>query len=150
MKHTAVLPSPVGNLRLEWSDDALTALSFTDEEPVGELFGIGAQTAQELSEYFAGVRSVFTVALAPEGTVFQKNIWQALAGIPYGKTMSYRQVAQAAGYGASYARAAGSAIGANGIVILLPCHRVVREDGKIGGFTGGVCKKQTLLALERR
>jgi AraC family transcriptional regulator of adaptative response/methylated-DNA-[protein]-cysteine methyltransferase len=106
------------------------------------------QVKAELKEYFAGNLKNFKVPLVYPGTPFQEDIWNELRKIPYGKTISYIELAQRAGYpGAS--RAAGTANGMNRIAIIIPCHRVVNKSGKLGGYGGGVWRKQWLLDLER-
>ncbi len=105
--------------------------------------------AEELEEYTQGKRKVFDLPLYIKGTDFQKRVWQALLSIPYGKTWSYKQLAQAAGSPKGY-RAAGSANGANNFTIVIPCHRVIAHNGSLGGYGGGLENKKALLALEKR
>jgi AraC family transcriptional regulator of adaptative response/methylated-DNA-[protein]-cysteine methyltransferase len=106
------------------------------------------QLKAELKEYFAGNLKNFKVPLVYPGTPFQVDVWNELRKIPYGQTISYIELAQRAGYtGAS--RAAGTANGMNRIAIIIPCHRVVNKSGKLGGYGGGVWRKQWLLDLER-
>ena len=99
----------------------------------------------QLQEYFAGTRKVFDLPLAPQGTAFQKRVWEALQSIPYGQTRSYAWLAQQVG---SVARAVGAANGANPIAIVIPCHRVIGADGSLTGYAGGLHRKRRLLALE--
>lgn len=102
----------------------------------------------ELQQYFAGRLREFTVGLTAPGTPFEDRVWKALRTIPYGETWSYERLAQAVGSpGAS--RAVGSANGRNRISILIPCHRVVNKDGRLGGYGGGLWRKEALLHLER-
>jgi methylated-DNA-[protein]-cysteine S-methyltransferase len=102
---------------------------------------------QELSEYFAGKRRSFDVALAPEGTDFQKTVWAALTKVPYGQTRSYGE--QAASIGNPKAvRAVGAANGRNPIGIVIPCHRVIGSNGALTGYAGGLRNKEFLLKLE--
>jgi AraC family transcriptional regulator of adaptative response/methylated-DNA-[protein]-cysteine methyltransferase len=103
---------------------------------------------RELEEYFAGRRRAFTLPLAPAGTPFQERVWKALEKIPYGETRSYEDIARALGDRRAV-RAVGSANGQNRILILIPCHRVVNKDGRLGGYAGGLRRKEFLLALER-
>lgn len=106
------------------------------------------QLQSELDQYFAGTLRAFTVPLVFPGTRFQRKVWEGLLAIPYGETRSYEEMAATAGSpGAS--RAAGTANGMNRIAILIPCHRVVNKDGKLGGYGGGLWRKQKLLDLER-
>jgi AraC family transcriptional regulator of adaptative response/methylated-DNA-[protein]-cysteine methyltransferase len=103
----------------------------------------------ELDAYFAGVLHAFTVPLQYPGTPFQQQVWGQLQQIPYGETWSYEALAQAIGNPGAV-RAVGTANGQNRIAILIPCHRVVNKDGRLGGYGGGLWRKQALLDLERR
>ncbi len=105
------------------------------------------ETKKQLQEYFANKRKVFDLPLAPAGTAFQPQVWQALRAIPYGKTISYG--AQAAMLGdKNKARAVGMANGLNPISIIVPCHRVIGANGLLTGFGGGLAAKEYLLNLE--
>ena len=106
------------------------------------------QAKLQLDDYFAGHRPSLHVPLHPFGTDFQLRVWQALLEIPYGETRSYLEVAQRVGNPRGV-RAVAQAIGANGIGILIPCHRVIGCDRSLTGFTGGLDKKSYLLELER-
>ena len=103
----------------------------------------------ELNEYFAGARTEFTLPLAPHGTPFQRDVWRAIAAIPYGETAAYRDLASRIGRPASI-RAAGAATGRNPLSIVVPCHRVVGSAGSLTGYAGGIERKSRLLALESR
>ncbi len=106
------------------------------------------QAAVELSEYFAGHRTRFELALEPAGTPFQRAVWEAIASVPYGETIAYRDLAARAGRPACI-RAAGAATGRNPLSIVIPCHRIVGVDGSLTGYAGGLPRKRSLLALER-
>jgi AraC family transcriptional regulator of adaptative response/methylated-DNA-[protein]-cysteine methyltransferase len=139
-------------------------LEFTDRRTlkaqvcaIGKLFGMPAvprRTAhldlleQELSGYFAGSLRRFSIPLIYPGTPFQQRVWTELLRIPYGKTRSYEELATAAGTPGAQ-RAVGSANGRNRIAIVIPCHRVINKSGKLGGYGGGLPRKQFLLELER-
>ncbi len=101
----------------------------------------------ELTDYFAGERREFTVPLVPRGTPFELATWQALREIPYGETRSYGDIARAIGNDGAV-RAVGSANGRNRLAIVIPCHRVVNANGKLGGYGGGLWRKRRLLDLE--
>ena len=103
---------------------------------------------RQLDDYFAGKRKVFDIPLHPVGTDFQLRVWNALLDIPYGETRSYMEIAQGIG-NPKGVRAVAQAIGANGIGILIPCHRVIGTNRSLTGFTGGLEKKEFLLELER-
>jgi len=101
----------------------------------------------QLDEYFRGLRRSFDLPLRPEGTPFQRSVWQVTSAIPYGETRSYAEVARAVG-AARAARAVGAALSANPIPILIPCHRVVRSDGSPGGYSPDPRIKGMLLRFE--
>ncbi len=101
----------------------------------------------QLDEYFAGQRKTFDLPLLPVGTDFQRRVWAALLEIPYGQTCSYKDIALRVG-NVKGVRAVAGAIGANGLSIVIPCHRVVGSDRSLTGFAGGLAAKKTLLALE--
>ena len=106
------------------------------------------QTRRELYEYFAGKRRDFTIPLDYPGTPFETKVWDELLRIPYGETRSYEQLAKITSSKGAV-RAVGSANGRNRIAIVIPCHRVVNKSGALGGYGGGLWRKQTLLALEQ-
>jgi AraC family transcriptional regulator of adaptative response/methylated-DNA-[protein]-cysteine methyltransferase len=107
-----------------------------------------ARLRTELREYFSGERRDFTVPLVYPGTPFQVKVWNALRAIPFGETISYEELARRVGSPAGQ-RAVGHANGQNPLAILIPCHRVVNKDGKLGGYGGGLWRKRLLLGLER-
>jgi methylated-DNA-[protein]-cysteine S-methyltransferase len=149
-------PSPVGTLLLVASDKGLRALLWEHETServrVGQTIEDSTHptlqlTIRELDEYFAGKRKSFTVPLDPMGTDFQLQVWQALRRIPYGETRSYGQQAQMIG-APKAARAVGAANGKNPISIIVPCHRVIGQNGALTGFGGGLPAKEKLLQME--
>ena len=103
--------------------------------------------ARALREYFEGERTRFDLPVAPEGTAFQRSVWEQLRTIPFGATWTYGQLAQRLGRPGA-ARAVGAANGANPISIVIPCHRVIGSDGSLTGYGGGMRRKQALLELE--
>ncbi len=102
----------------------------------------------ELRSYFAGALTRFSVPVVTPGTSFQQRVWSELLRIPYGETRSYEDVARAVG-AVSAPRAVGRANGSNRIAIVVPCHRVVNKDGKLGGYGGQLWRKEALLRIER-
>jgi methylated-DNA-[protein]-cysteine S-methyltransferase len=148
------IDSPIGRLLLAGDGDGLIRLSFqSGPRPLRPADGWIAEPAPleapvaQLTEYFAGRRRTFDLRLAPRGTEFQRRVWRALSDIPYGKTISYGELARRIGSpGAS--RAVGLANGANPLPIVVPCHRVIGADGTLTGFGGGLPIKRKLLALE--
>jgi methylated-DNA-[protein]-cysteine S-methyltransferase len=105
------------------------------------------QATRELAEYFGGERKCFEIALAPEGTAFQRSVWKAISTVGFGKTLTYSELARRAGCTGS-ARAAGAATGRNPLTIIVPCHRIVGSSGSLTGYAGGLERKRALLALE--
>lgn len=105
------------------------------------------KTINELNEYFAWKRKEFTIPILFTGTDFQKQVWNALLTIPYGKTKSYSELSKIL-YKEKAVRAVASAVGANGISIIVPCHRIIGLTGKMTGYAGGLKTKNKLLKLE--
>lgn len=103
--------------------------------------------AQQLREYLDGKRQVFDLALAPRGTPFQLRVWSEIALIPFGKTITYTELARRVG-AADAMRAVGAATGRNPHSIIVPCHRVIGSDGTLTGYAGGLDRKRRLLELE--
>ena len=161
---TAWIESPLGPLLAGATSKGICLLEFTDRRMLDAQFAslrrlfkcaivpgenrFILQLKKELKEYFNGSRKKFTVPLIFPGTDFQQKIWAELQRIPYGKTLSYEELAKQAGSPAAQ-RAAGHANGLNRISILIPCHRVVNKNGGLGGYGGGIWRKQKLLQLEK-
>lgn len=141
-----VMASPVGPLTIEGDETAITALHFGDLGSAGTA-PLLREAQKQLEEYFRQQRRTFTLPLRFQGTPFQGRVWAALAEIPWGQTIPYRQLAELAGSPKGF-RAAGNANGKNPLPILLPCHRVIAADGSLGGYSGGLAIKSALLALE--
>ncbi|MQS11695.1 methylated-DNA--[protein]-cysteine S-methyltransferase [Streptomyces kaniharaensis] len=109
-----------------------------------------AEPVAQLTAYFAGERTGFDLPLAPAGTEFRQRIWAALDKIPFGETVTYGQLADLAGESPRAVRAVGGAVGANPLLIVRPCHRVLGANGSLTGFAAGVDRKRWLLELESR
>lgn len=107
-----------------------------------------AEVIRQITAYFAGQLTVFTLELAPQGTEFQQRVWRALDSVRYGTTMTYGQLAAQLGVPRDRIQAVGAAIGANPLAIIRPCHRVIGSDGSMRGYAGGVERKQQLLVYE--
>jgi methylated-DNA-[protein]-cysteine S-methyltransferase len=107
-----------------------------------------AEVIRQLTAYFDGELTVFSLDLAPQGTAFQQRIWTALDSVEYGTTTTYGQLAAQLGVPRDRIQALGAAIGANPLAIIRPCHRVIGSDGGMRGYAGGVERKQRLLAHE--
>ncbi len=152
--HTNIA-SPVGPLLLAASDDGMHLIEFhAPRHPMRRNAhwqegdnALLRMARRQLDEYFAGERRQFELPLAPQGTSFQCEVWQTLAAIPYGETISYAQLAQRVGK-PSAVRAVGAANGRNPLPLVLPCHRVIGSDGSLTGFGGGLPTKQFLLQME--
>jgi methylated-DNA-[protein]-cysteine S-methyltransferase len=144
--------SPVGELLLTADGDALTGLYMDvrrgrlEPGPRREL-PLFAEAEAQLGAYFAGELVDFDLPLAPRGSPFQLEVWEALRGIPYGETISYRELALRVGRPGA-ARAVGAANGRNPIGIVVPCHRVIGSNGTLTGYAGGIDRKRRLLELE--
>lgn len=141
------LDSPVGVLRLEAADGKLRAIALTDKAGEDAPDPATDRAAAELMEYFDGKRTEFTVETAPQGTPFQLAVWKKLAQLPFGKVVTYGDLARTIGR-PSACRAVANAVGKNPLLIVFPCHRVVAANG-LGGFSGGISVKRALLRLEQ-
>jgi methylated-DNA-[protein]-cysteine S-methyltransferase len=107
-----------------------------------------ADVRRQLDEYFAGERRAFDLRYATSGTAFQERVWAAVSAIPYGTTTTYGRLAEVVGAPRDRIRAVGAAVGANPLLILRPCHRVIGADGSLTGYAAGVERKHFLLTLE--
>ena len=147
---TGYYHSPIGVLELKATENALVELIISSKESVTNSASnsIIQDAIEQLTEYFAGKRKTFSIPLAPSGTPFQQQVWTQLQNIPYGKTISYAQLAQMVD-NPKACRAVGSANGKNPIPIIIPCHRVITSNGGLGGFAYGLDMKKWLLELEQ-
>ncbi len=159
--YTCTVETPLGAMTAAAEQDALIGLWFIGQrhypaasahwmnDPAQPVF---ASLRLALARYFAGEQESEDVPLAPLGTSFQMAVWDALRRIPYGRTVTYgdlaREIARARGLGSMSAQAIGGAVGHNPITILIPCHRVVGADGSLTGYAGGLDRKEALLQLE--
>ena len=162
MQYTSHYRSPIGNILLAADEVGLTGLWFEgqkyfalylDKEHEEKEIPIFEKAKKWLDIYFAGKEPDFTVPLHFTGTDFQNEVWEILCAIPYGRTMTYgeiaKQVAAKKVLPRMSAQAVGGAVGHNGISILVPCHRVVGANGSLTGYAGGIDKKIKLLQLEK-
>ncbi len=152
--HFTTMPSPIDDLMLAAEGDHLVGLAMlphpepgpdwerVDDDPVL------VEARRQLESYFAGERTDFDLALQPEGTAFQRQVWAALVEIPYGQTISYGELARRIG-NPQASRAVGLANGRNPIAVIVPCHRVIGANGSLTGYGGGLGRKQVLLSLEQ-
>ncbi len=135
--------SPLGPIYLTVNDGALISLGYSAQQSDDGTDEAGGQ----LQEYFSGNRVNFDLRVRPEGTLFQKQVWEEMQKIPFGETVTYAELAKRVGRPEAW-RAVANACGKNPIVIVIPCHRVVGSYGKLGGYSGGIDKKQWLLQHE--
>lgn len=147
-------PCPLGWFTLETSIDAnqqevVTALNFSDdiERPSAPATPLQQEACRQLDQYFSGSRQQFTLPLAPQGTAFQQQVWQALLRIPHGEHCSYKAIAEQIN-NPKAVRAVGLANSRNPIALLIPCHRVIGASGKLVGYAGGIERKAWLLEHE--
>jgi methylated-DNA-[protein]-cysteine S-methyltransferase len=148
------MPSPVGTLLLVADSEGVRHIRFERERHAlrheRDWQRDRARLAflrEQLEQYFAGVRRVFELPLAPRGSPFQLRVWAALGAVPFGSTVSYSEIARRIGDPGSV-RAVGAANGRNPLPIAVPCHRVIGVDGSLVGFGGGLERKRWLLAHE--
>ena len=144
----------IGTVRIVERGQSIVRLDLGPKAPFEPLEGVVEQQTpllqrafKQLEEYLAGTRESFDLPLAPEGTPFQRKVWDALLQIPYGQTRSYRQIAEAVDSPRGF-RAVGMANNRNPIAVFIPCHRVVGADGSMVGYGGGLPIKEALLKLE--
>lgn len=152
MRKRKTIQSPLGPLTLVEEDGALVQLAF-DGYTVLESEEVDSpllrEAERQLASYFAGQLQVFSLPLCTKGTPFQEKVWCALQKIPYGETRTYGELAAMIGQPTA-ARAVGGANHRNPLAIIIPCHRVVAAHGGLGGYGGGLDKKQWLLVLEEK
>ena len=148
MQNKFYYKSPIGILEIELRNDTIQRLRVVEScSNISERSGYFEEVAKQLDEYFAGKRTKFELNISPKGTAFQKKVWAELLKIPYGKTKSYQEIAEAVGK-PNAQRTVGSACNKNPILLIIPCHRVISKTGKLTGFACGLKKKEVLLDLE--
>lgn len=146
---TALIQTPLGIAKLEGDVHGITALTILNgDEKLTDIIPEELEDAvYQLKEYFEGSRKQFSLLINPMGTEFQKKVWKALEQIPYGKTASYLELSKALGDPKAI-RAVASANGKNPLWIIIPCHRVIGNDGSLIGYAGGLHRKKWLLEHE--
>ena len=150
-KYFQYIDSPVGWLKICTGKNALFAISFVNESGISsdKLPDILQKTVFQLQEYFDGKRQKFDLAVAPEGTDFQKKVWDLVNQVQFGEKASYLDIAKLSG-SEKNTRAVGLANGKNPIPIVIPCHRIVGSNGKLTGYAGGLERKRWLLRHEQK
>lgn len=139
--------SPVGLLEIKADEEAITGVRLAEEEEFYRANDITHEAVKQLKEYFAGDRKEFDVPIKITGTDFQKRVYHALLQVPYGSTVSYKDLTIMAGNRRGY-QATGQAMHVNKIMIIVPCHRVISNDGGIGGYGQHIEVKKYLLRME--
>ena len=151
MKSIFYYDTDIGKISIAENDGFITHVLFGNEklnDITVEETPLIKEAHKQIEEYLKGQRSLFDLPLAPSGTEFQKRVWNALKNIPYGKTVSYKDIAIEAG-NEKASRAVGMANNKNPISIIIPCHRVIGQNGKLVGYGGGIEIKEYLLRLEK-
>jgi len=151
MHYKTYYDSPIGILEISGTKNGITGVHFVEKkiDPDPAIPLPLKDCCKQIYEYFVGDRKEFTLTLQLEGTSFQRSVWNQLLKIPYGKTVSYKNIAVAID-NEKAVRAVGSANGRNNIAIIIPCHRVIAHDGTLGGYGGGLWKKEWLLDHEKK
>ena len=148
MKKIFYYDTYAGRIGIAEEDGAITHLIFSERDWTVEETDLIKETKRQLDEYFAGKRKEFDIPTRLEGTEFQKRVWEELRKIPYGKTVTYKDIAEAVGCPKGF-RAVGLANNRNPISIIYPCHRVIGSNGSLTGYGGGLDVKEKLLEMER-
>ena len=155
------IETPLGTMFLSIEDGALREAGFVEtwarpvvspdtDDDAQELSSEAEMVRDAVAGYFEGdVESIASIEINPEGTEFQRAVWQAIREVPAGQTASYQEIARAVGKPSAY-RAVGTATGRNPLGIAVPCHRIVRSDGGLGGYGGGLHRKEWFLEHERQ
>jgi methylated-DNA-[protein]-cysteine S-methyltransferase len=144
----AYINSPIGGIEIIGDEDGIISISLNRPEALSIDIPIILQdSVNQLNLYFKGKLQDFNLRYNLRGTVFQKKVWDALQAIPYGKTVSYQDIAHLIGNDKAL-QAVGTAISKNPCAISIPCHRVINKNGNIGGFAGGIDNKRYLLKHE--
>jgi methylated-DNA-[protein]-cysteine S-methyltransferase len=147
----AYYKSDIGYLEITGTEKGISEVNFIEEKPayVRPIHPCLQECYDQLDEYFRGVRRNFDLNIVIEGTDFQIKVWMALLKIPFGTTLSYGEIAKAVGSPRAV-RAVGGANGRNRISVIIPCHRVIRSDGRLGGYGSGTWRKDWLLKHETK
>lgn len=145
---TAYIETPIGFAEIKGDENGLSSISVLNEnKPKGMVPEVLEDAVYQFQEYFEGKRQNFTLKLNPEGTDFQKKVWNKLQSIPFGKTVSYLELSKQLG-DVKAIRAVAAANGKNPLWIVVPCHRVIGSNGDLVGYAGGLSRKKWLLEHE--
>lgn len=144
-----IIKTSFGNFLLSTENGYLNSLKITNEKESKELSPLAKKLRLELEEYFSHKRKKFTIPLRPNGTEFQKAVWNELLKIDYGNTTTYSEIAKRIG-NENASRAVGGANNKNPIIILIPCHRVIGKNNSLVGYSEGLDIKRKLLEIEKK
>ncbi|MBD3223723.1 MAG: methylated-DNA--[protein]-cysteine S-methyltransferase [Caldithrix sp.] len=147
MQYEDFLDTPLGSIRIEANQDAITGIHFAREKGQSKSNKWVRKAKQQLNDYFESHRQAFDLPLQPQGTDFQLKVWESLRNVPFGQTISYGGLAERIGR-QNAARAVGMANNRNPISIIIPCHRVIGSNGDLIGYGGGTWRKEWLLKHE--
>lgn len=148
--YKAYYKSPLGPIEISGMQDSILSVDFVEDMLPGDAdLPFCLKTClKQIDEYFSGKRKEFLLKLDPQGTIFQRTVWQQLEKIPYGAVVSYGEIAGIIGKPKA-CRAVGNANGKNPIAIIIPCHRVIGSDGSLTGYGGGLWRKEWLIKHEK-
>lgn len=150
-KEINYLKTFIGILKITVKDTQLISINYLKKINDPEIYKPNSKTMKkvisQLNEYFNKNRKQFDIPLELSGTQFQRNIYKTLSKVDYGKSISYKELAEKSGHPKAY-QAVGTALKKNKIGIIIPCHRVIKSDGKLGNYSGGKWRKEKLLKLE--
>ena len=145
---SVVVHTPLGFAEITGDENGLASITVSDRErPLDIIPEVLEDAVHQLKEYFEGVRKTFDLTLNPQGTDFQKRVWEALLTVPFGKTVSYLELSKRLG-DVKAIRAVAAANGKNPLWIVVPCHRVIGSNGDLVGYAGGLHRKKWLLEHE--
>ena len=155
MTHSTLLDSPLGPIYAEAGEKGICTLRFSQTSAGRDASALVRpalptdlrELARQMEEYWAGARRAFDLPLDLRGTEFELRVWRAIAGVPFGQTRSYAEIARDAGAPRAF-RAVGRAVGRNPVGLVVPCHRIVGSDGGLHGYGGGLERKRWLLEHE--
>ena len=147
-KYIDYYKSPIGYIRIEANNKYLLSTKFVNRKGLTNKNELTTVTKKQLEEYFTHKRKKFNLPIKLEGTDFQKKVWKELMKIKFGKTNTYKEISLKINKPNAY-RAVGNANSKNKFLIIIPCHRIINSNGKLGGYNSGVAKKEWLLKHER-
>jgi methylated-DNA-[protein]-cysteine S-methyltransferase len=142
--------SPIGIIEILTTNDSVCGIKFVDQAHTAskEIPPILQDSVKQLEDYFLGKRKIFDLKIETKGTPFQQKVWETIQQISFGKTTTYKKIAEQINNPKAI-RAVGTAIGKNPILIVIPCHRIIATDGSLAGYAGGIERKSQLLNCEK-